>query len=924
MNVLRNRKIGSKINIGITAICVLIFIIGGTALIGLNKLSTNYDNLYNNNLLNIELINQIEGNLKESSREYLASFLEEDTAAILVHINNIDSAAKENDKLIASYEKKFKTPKEKSIFDTFKANLIVYGDIRTKALNLLKENKKDDALALNSQFESQRKSAEASLTMLIKENASDAENSNKAQQAANKLIQIITVTGLLALIIISLVIGCLFSMSLGKRLRKLTLNAKKLALGDVDLQLGQVKDKDEIGELTEAFAEMALNIKEEADIVDKISKGDFNQKYEPKSDKDILGYGVNNLTETLDKINGETKVLIDAVINGDLERRGDADSFKDGWAELISGMNEIVDGFVQKIKVMTKYMNNISSGSIPDKISDDYYGDYADVKNSINVCIDTINGLISEVSVLTYSVEDGNLEVKANEDSYGGDWGKLLSEINNLTAAFAAPIKYSSDYLALLGRGEDPGEVSISYKGDFKIIINNLALVRNSFTELFTQTKKLINEANSGNLSCRAETANLQGDYLKIINGINQTIDELTRPIEETTIVLGELAGGNLNAELEGSYNGDYAVIKDEMSRMVTGLRGIITEVSQVLQEISVGNLKVSIDKRYAGDFGAISDSINNIIKSLNDAFGDIYTVSEQVAAGSKQVSDSSVNLSQGASMQASSVEEITAAITQIAAQTNENAESANKANNVSLIAKGNAEDGKKKMAGMLEAMDEISSSSDDIGKIIKVIDDIAFQTNMLALNAAVEAARAGEYGKGFAVVAEEVRNLAGRSAQAAKETAILIDKSINKSLKGKKLAGETSKSLFTIAEQVGEVSNLLAGIAASSNEQATGIAQINQAIEEVSKVTQTNTATSEESAAASEELSNQAQLLKNKVNEFKLKEEEVKDKNTKLDSDTVNKLKELLKSRNIETKITAENIPGEKIISLEEDFGKY
>lgn len=923
MNVLRNRKIGSKINTGITVICVLIFIIGGAALIGLNRLSTNYDNLYNNNLLNIELINQIEGNLKDSRGEYLASFLEKDNAAILEHINNIDSAKKDNDKLIASYEKKFKTPKEKSIFDTFKADLNVYGDISTKALNLLKENKKDEALALNSQFESQRKSAEASLTMLIKENASDAENSNKAQQALNSLIQIIAVTALLALIIISLVIGYLFSKSLGKRLKKLTINAKKLALGDVDIELSQVKDKDEIGELTEAFTEMALNIKEEADIVDKISQGDFNQKYEPKSDKDILGYGVNNLSETLNKINGETKLLVSAVINGDLERKGDADSFKEGWAELISGINEIIDGFVQKIKVMTKYMNNISSGHIPDKISKDYFGDYADVKNSINVFIDTINGLISEVTELTQSVEDGNLEVKANEENYSGDWGKLLSGINNLTAAFVSPIKYSSEYLSLLGQGEDPGEAADSYKGDFKIIINKLAVVRNSFVDLFNQTNNLTTEAASGNLSYRADTSNLQGGYLNIVNGINETLDKLIKPIEDTTIVLGELAAGNLNAELEGDYNGDYAVMKDEMSRMVTGLRGIITEVSQVLKEISAGNLNVSIDKKYAGDFGAISDSINSIIKSQNDAFGNIYTVSEQVAAGAKQVSDSSVALSQGASEQASSVEEITAAITEIAAQTNENAKSANKANNVSLVAKGNAEDGKKKMAGMLEAMDEISSSSDNIGSIIKVIDDIAFQTNMLALNAAVEAARAGNLGKGFAVVAEEVRNLAGRSAQAAKETALLIDESINKSLKGKKLAVETSKSLFTIAEQVGEVSNLVAGIASSSNEQATGIAQINQAIEEVSKVTQTNTATSEESAAASEELSNQAQLLKNKVNEFKLKEEEVKYKDAKLNSDTLNKLKELLKSRDAERKIKAENT-AEKIISLEGDFGKY
>lgn len=936
MNVLKNRKIGTKINMAIIGICVLILIIGGIALMALNTQSTNYDNLYNNNLLNIEQINQIEGNLKDIRGEYLETFID-NSMNISAHASNLDTISKQNELLINSYSKKYQTPKEKEIFTTFKTNLIVYDEIRTKVLDLLKDNRKNDALSLNTQFESQRKLVEENLSSLALENVNDAKNSNMAQQSAKRLINIVVIAGFFILIVISLGIGYLFSRNLGKKLKKLTENAKRLAMGDVDLELDQVKNRDEIGELTEAFTEMALNIKEEANIVDRISQGDFNQKYEPKSDKDILGHGVNNLTETIERIKGETAILTDAVIYGDLVSRGDAESYKDGWAELITGINKIVDGFVEKIKVMTEYINKISSGEIPDKINETYYGDYADIKNSINVCIDTVKGLINEVTGLTQSVEDGNLDVKANEENYGGDWGRLLTGINNLTEAFASPIKYSSEYLAVLGQGGDPGEVSGSYKGDFRTIIDNLGHVRNSFTELFNQTTNLITEASSGNLSYRAETAGLQGGYLKIINGINETLDELIRPIEETTVVIGELASGNLNAELEGDYNGDYTVIKDEMTRMITELRGMITEVSEVLKEISCGNLKVSIDKRYSGDFGGISDSINSIIKSLNDAFRNIYTVSEQVAAGSRQVSDSSIALSQGASEQASSIQEITAAITEISAQTNENAANAGKASDMSLTAKENAEAGKKKMAGMLEAMDEISASSDNIGKIIKVIDDIAFQTNMLALNAAVEAARAGQYGKGFAVVAEEVRNLAGRSAQAAKETALLIDESINKSLKGKKLADDTSEALFKITEQVEEVANLVSGIASSSNEQATGITQINQAIEEVSKVTQTNTATSEESAAASEELSNQAELLKNKMNEFKLKEEEIKNKDTKLDPETLEKLRELLKNRSIDSKDAVENDEAAEnegkdalrekpleIILPEEDFGKY
>ncbi|WKY44997.1 methyl-accepting chemotaxis protein [Eubacteriaceae bacterium ES2] len=683
-------------------------------------------------------------------------------------------------------------------------------------------------------------------------------------------LSIIVIVGILILLVGS-GLAYFVSKKLTDPLVELTQVADKIALGQTELAIN-IDSKDEIGYLADAFKKIINHCHLQSQAVRQISLGDFSTEIIPKSDQDLLSHSLNQVISEISQISTSMQDAKQEVLNGHWDYRINTDNFSGEFKEMAIGVNAVINAYVKPLKVASKTIERIGRGQIPPRLSITYKGDFNELKDNINACIAGL-GALTEGNLVLGKMRQNDFSQKI-ESSYQGIYAEIAESINSLRANLITIVKITNHIAQ--GDMQDLNDlIKIGSLSEEDRLVPGLIQMMESIIGLVNQTDTLSKLAIEGNLSNRGDETKFQGEFSRVISGFNHTLDAIIAPIEEASSVLAQLSKGHLNTFMEGDYQGDNGRIKEDLNKTVKFLKRYIDEISTTLETMGKGNLDQEIMSYYHGDFVNIKIAINEISTNLSRAMNDINIAADQVEAGASQISDGSQVLSQGTTEQASSIQELSASIEEIAAETRQNAKNASDANALTTTVYKNAETGNLQIEKMMTAMHDINESSNNISKIIKVIDDIAFQTNILALNAAVEAARAGEHGKGFAVVAEEVRTLAARSAEAARETDGLIGGSIEKVANGTKIADETAQSLKDILEQIEKVTTLVDKIAKASNDQAAEITQITQGIDAVASVVQTNSATAEESAASSQELSSQAQLLKEMIASFKIKQKD-------------------------------------------------
>jgi methyl-accepting chemotaxis protein len=446
--------------------------------------------------------------------------------------------------------------------------------------------------------------------------------------------------------------------------------------------------------------------------------------------------------------------------------------------------------------------------------------------------------------------------------------------MNRLLEAVIGPLNMAADYVDNLSKGEIPATITADYQGDFNIIKNNLNACGEAIKALVTDGNLLAQSAEKGELTTRADATNHLGEYRKVVEGLNATLDAIVTPLNMAASNLESIARGDIPAKITDHYNGDFNNIKDNLNTCIESINALVGDVQLLASAANDGRVSVRADaSAHQGDFRKIVEGVNETLEMIVGPIATVKTAVETINTAAKEISQGNADLSRRTEEQAASLEKTAASMEELSSTVKQNADNAKQANQLASAASGVAVKGGDVVAEVVTTMSDINTSAKKIEDIISVIDGIAFQTNILALNAAVEAARAGEQGRGFAVVAGEVRNLAQRSASAAKEIKELITDSVSKTAEGTRQVENAGQTMQEIVTSVKRVSDIIAEIAAASNEQSAGIEQVNDAVMKMDDMTQQNTALVEEAAAAAESMLEQADELMNAVSVFSIED---------------------------------------------------
>ncbi len=585
-----------------------------------------------------------------------------------------------------------------------------------------------------------------------------------------------------------------------------------------------------------------------------VAEGDYQdilgqfKKVGKRSENDRLLPAFIQMMEAIDALVDDARELSAAAAAGDLAKRADSGKHRGEYRKVVEGINNTLEAVTHPLNMAARCVDRISNGEIPPKITEEAHGDFDTLKKSLNACIEGLGGLV-EVNQVLQRMANNDHTTKVT-GTYRGVFAEVATATNFAldrvkAATLACTNVAKGDYKVNLEQFKKIGR-----RSENDALLPSFIQMMEAVDALVHDSQALSAAAVRGDLSKRVDAGKHRGEYNKVIQGINETLDAITGPLKTVAGKLEQIAKGQIPEKIADNYQGDFNLLKLSVNQCLDTL----SSAAHVASEISQGDL--TVQARALSEEDVLGQALVRMLESLRKTVSEVAGAAGNVAGGSEEMNSTAQQLSQGATEQAAAAEESTASMEEMAASIQHNADNSRQTDKIATKAAEDARAGGDAVVRTVSAMKQVAEK-------IGIIEEIARKTDLLALNAAVEAARAGEHGRGFAVVASEVRKLAERSQTAAAE--------INRlATDGVQTAEGAGHLLAKLVPDIQKTAELVREIASASGEQSVGAAQINKAIQQLDQVIQQNSAASEEMASTAEELSSQAEVLQSAIAFFK------------------------------------------------------